>query len=102
MNRLWKQFFGNALSAQVNDIGAQGEWPTHPELLDWLAVEFRESGWDIKHMVQLIVSSATYRESSNLHPELRESDPENRLLASQNPRRLEAESAITPSPSRAC
>ncbi len=91
MNRLWKQFFGNALSAQVNDLGAQGEWPTHPELLDWLAVEFRESGWDVKHMVELIVTSAAYRQDSNLRPELREADPENRLLASQNPRRLEAE-----------
>ena len=91
VNRLWKQFFGNALSAQVNDLGAQGEWPTHPELLDWLAVEFRESGWDVKHMVELIVSSATYRQDSNLRLELREADPENRLLASQNPRRLEAE-----------
>jgi hypothetical protein len=91
VNRLWKQFFGNAISAQVNDLGAQGEWPTHPELLDWLAVEFRESGWDVKHMVKLIVTSATYRQDSNLHPELRETDPDNRLLASQNPRRLEAE-----------
>ncbi len=91
MNRLWKQFFGNALSAQVNDLGAQGEWPTHPELLDWLAVEFRESGWNVKHMVELIVSSAAYRQDSNLRRELREADPENRLLASQNPRRLEAE-----------
>jgi hypothetical protein len=91
VNRLWKQFFGNGLSAQVEDLGAQGEWPTHPELLDWLAVEFRESGWDVKHMVRLLVTSATYRESSSLRPELREIDPNNRLLASQNPRRLEAE-----------
>jgi hypothetical protein len=75
----------------VNDLGAQGEWPTHPELLDWLAVEFRESGWDVKHMVKLIVTSATYRQDSNLRRELREADPDNRLLASQNPRRLEAE-----------
>jgi hypothetical protein len=91
VNRLWKQFFGNAISAQVNELGAQGEWPTHPELLDWLAVEFRESGWNVKHIVKLIVMSATYRQDSNLRRELRESDPENRLLASQNPRRLEAE-----------
>ncbi|HZJ16375.1 MAG TPA: DUF1553 domain-containing protein, partial [Chthoniobacteraceae bacterium] len=91
MNRLWKQFFGNAISAQVNDLGAQGEWPTHPELLDWLAVEFRESGWDVKHMVRLIVTSATYQQDSNLRSELHEADPDNRLLASQNPRRLEAE-----------
>jgi len=75
----------------VDDLGAQGEWPTHPELLDWLSVEFRQSGWDVKHLVKLIVLSATYRQDSNLRPELRDSDPNNRLLASQNPRRLEAE-----------
>ena len=91
MNRLWKQFFGNALSAVVDDFGAQGEWPTHPELLDWLAVEFRESGWNVKKMVKLIVTSAAWQQSANLRPELRESDPHNRLLASQNPRRLDAE-----------
>ncbi len=91
MNRLWKQYFGNGLSGQVEDLGGQGEWPTHPELLDWLAVEFRDSGWNIKQMVRLIVTSATYRQSSSLRPELREADPNNRLLASQNPRRLEAE-----------
>jgi hypothetical protein len=91
VNRLWKQFFGNALSAQVDELGAQGEWPSHPELLDWLAVEFRESGWNVKHLVRLIVSSATYRQDANLRPELKDIDPQNRLLASQNPRRLEAE-----------
>src|SRR5439155_1824373 len=91
MNRLWKQLFGNGISGVLDDVGAQGEWPTHLELLDWLAVEFRESGWDVKHMVKLIVMSNTYRQSSNLRPELREVDPNNRLLASQNPRRLEAE-----------
>jgi len=91
VNRLWKQFFGNALSAQVEDLGAQGEAPSHPELLDWLSVEFRESGWDAKHMVRLLVTSATYKQGSNLRPELRDADPNNRLLASQNPRRLEAE-----------
>lgn len=91
MNRLWKQFFGNAISAQVEDLGAQGEWPSHPELLDWLAVEFRESGWDTKHMVRLIVMSAAYRRDSNLRRELLDVDPMNRLLATQNPRRLEAE-----------
>jgi hypothetical protein len=91
VNRLWRQFFGNGLSGQVEDLGAQGEWPTHPELLDWLAVEFRKSGWDVKHVVRLMVTSAVYRQSSDLRPELRERDPNNRLLASQNPRRLEAE-----------
>ncbi len=91
VNRLWKQFFGTGLSAVVDDLGAQGESPSHPELLDWLAVEFRESGWDVKHMVSLIMNSRTYRQSSNLRPELHDLDPGNRLLASQNPRRLEAE-----------
>ena len=91
MNRLWKQFFGTGISAVVDDLGAQGEWPTHPELLDWLAVEFMESGWDLKHMVKLMVVSSTYRQSSNPRPEIKETDPLNRLLASQSPRRLEAE-----------
>lgn len=91
MNRLWKQLFGNGISASVDDLGSQGEWPTHPALLDWLAVEFREGGWDLKSMVRMIVLSSTYRQSSNLRPELKDVDPNNRLLASQNPRRLEAE-----------
>jgi hypothetical protein len=91
VNRLWKEFFGKGISARLDDLGVQGEWPSHPELLDWLAVEFRESGWDVKHMVRLMVTSAAYRQSSNLRPELREIDPGNRLLAFQHPRRLEAE-----------
>lgn len=91
MNRLWKQFFGNALSLVVDDLGAQGEPPSHPELLDYIAAEFRDSGWDMQHMMKLFVMSATYRQSSSLRPELRDLDPNNRLLASQNPRRLDAE-----------
>ncbi len=91
MNRLWQQFFGVGLSAAVDDLGSQGELPSHPELLDWLASEFRDSGWDMKHMIRLIVTSRTYRQNSNLRPELKDSDPANRLLASQNPRRLDAE-----------
>jgi hypothetical protein len=91
VNRLWRQFFGNGLSAQVDDLGAQGEPPSHPELLDWLAVEFVESGWDVKHVVKLMVMSHTYRQSSSIRPELHDVDPSNRLLASQNPRRLDAE-----------
>ena len=91
MNRLWAQFFGTGLSAVVDDLGSQGELPSHPELLDWVASEFRETGWDFKHMIRLFVTSATYRQSSSLRPELRDTDPANRLLASQNPRRLEAE-----------
>lgn len=91
MNRMWKQFFGNALSAVVDDLGAQGEPPSHPELLDWLAAEFQESGWNVKHMVRLIVTSATYRQHSSQRQELQVIDPNNRLLAFQNPRRLDAE-----------
>jgi hypothetical protein len=91
VNRFWKQFFGVALATPVDDLGLQGEPPTHPELLDWLAVEFREKNWDVKQLVRLMVTSATYKQSSNLRRELRDIDPNNRWLASQNPRRLEAE-----------
>ena len=91
VNRLWKQFFGSGISNIVEDLGAQGESPSHPELLDWLAVEFRQNSWDVKHMVRLIATSSTYRQQSNLPMQLRESDPNDRLLAAQAPRRLEAE-----------
>ncbi len=91
MNRLWKQFFGSGLSGVLDDVGAQGDWPTHPELLDWLAVEFRDHGWNVKRMVKMLVMSSTYRQRSRQRPELREIDPTNRLLAQQAPRRLEAE-----------
>jgi len=91
VNRLWKQFFGTGLSAVVDDLGTQGEYPSHPELLDWLAVDFMDRGWDVKAMVREIVTSAAYRQSSTYRPELAEIDPGNRLLARQAPRRLEAE-----------
>lgn len=91
MNRLWAMYFGIGLSAAVDDLGSQGELPSHPELLDWLAAEFRDGGWDLRQMIRLIVTSATYRQSSDYRAELREADPANRLLAAQNPRRLEAE-----------
>jgi hypothetical protein len=91
MNRHWAAFFGRGLVRTVEDFGYQGERPTHPELLDWLAVTLVESGWSIKAMHRLIVTSATYRQSSRLTPELLARDPENRLLA-RGPRvRLEAE-----------
>jgi hypothetical protein len=90
-NRLWAMYFGIGLSAVVDDLGSQGELPSHPELLDWLAAEFRDGGWDLRQMIRLIVTSATYRQSSDYRAELREADPANRLLAAQNPRRLEAE-----------
>ena len=91
MNRLWKQLFGTGLSSVVDDLGAQGEPPSHPELLDWLAAEFRDSGWNTKHLIRLLVTSTTYRQHSSQRVEYKDLDPANRLLASQNPRRLEAE-----------
>ena len=91
MNRLWQIFHGSGLSANLDDLGSQGEPPSHPELLDWLAGEFRDHGWDVKRMARLMVTSRTYRQSSSLRPELKEIDPNNRWLASQNPRRLDAE-----------
>ena len=90
-NRLWKQFFGKGLSNVLDDLGNQGEWPSHPQLLDWLAVEFRESGWDVKHLVRLMVTSRTYRQVSASRADLTEKDPANRLLAEQSARRLDAE-----------
>jgi hypothetical protein len=75
----------------LDDFGAQGAWPTHPELLDWLAVEFRDSGWNVKHLVKLMATSATYRQSSAMPAALRERDPYNKLLARQGRWRLDAE-----------
>jgi hypothetical protein len=91
MNRLWKQFFGTGLSRVLDDLGAQGEPPTNPALLDYLACEFMDSGWDMKHMVRLIVTSQTYRQTSQASNELRAQDPLNRWLARQSPIRIEAE-----------
>jgi hypothetical protein len=81
VNRYWQLFFGNGLVKTAEDFGVQGEKPSHPELLDWLAREFIESGWDVKHLHKLIVTSAAYRQSSKVSPALAERDPENRLLA---------------------
>ncbi|MSR57586.1 MAG: DUF1553 domain-containing protein [Planctomycetaceae bacterium] len=91
VNRLWKLYFGAALSRNVDDLGSQGAWPTHPELLDWLAGRLIDSGWDVKHVIRLIVTSATYRQSSIASAEARERDPENRWLSHQSQFRLEAE-----------
>jgi hypothetical protein len=81
VNRVWQTYFGTGLVASSEDFGLQGELPSHPELLDWLAVEFMDSGWDIKRLQRLIVGSATYRQSSRITPELWQRDPDNRLLA---------------------
>lgn len=90
-NRLWAMFFQTGVSRVINDFGMQGEWPEHPELLDRLAAEFIESGWDVKHLVKTIVLSRTYQQSSVGSAELQHRDPQNRLLARQMPRRLDAE-----------
>src|SRR5262249_50751567 len=104
VNRLWRQFFGAGLSRALDDFGSQGEWPSHPELLDWLASEFmhptqragewasgragetnpQSHDWDVKHIIRAIVLSHTYRQSSLSNPQLDERDPDNRLLARQS------------------
>jgi len=91
VNRYWYMLFGTGIVKTVEDFGSQGEWPSHPALLDWLAIDFVESGWNVKRMIRNIVTSSTYRQSSRITPELLERDPENRLLA-RGPRfRLEGE-----------
>jgi hypothetical protein len=91
VNRLWEQLFGAGLVRSSENFGVQGEPPTHPELLDWLATEFVRLGWDVKAIQKTIVMSATYRQSSRVSPELLAKDPENRLLARQGRFRLPAE-----------
>ncbi len=91
MNREWGRLFGTGLVKTVEDLGVQGEWPSHPELLDWLAVEFVESGWDLRHMMRLMATSAAYRQQSTLREELLETDPNNRLLARAPRFRMDAE-----------
>jgi len=91
VNRLWKIYFGEALSRKVDDLGAQGKPPTHPELLDHLAHDFVQSGWDVKRMIKTIVMTRAYRQSSIATPELKEKDPYNELIARQGRFRLDAE-----------
>jgi len=111
VNRMWRQFFGVGLSKTLDDLGSQGEWPTHPDLLDWLAAEFmhpvecgmpnaecgmKTHDWDVKHIIRLIVTSHTYRQSSNPQspspsPQSNERDPDNRLFARQSRFRVDAE-----------
>jgi len=91
VNRFWQEVFGTALVRTAGDFGVSGELPSHPELLDWLAVEFRETGWDVKRLFKLLVTSATYRQSAATSPEKLEKDQHNRLL-SRGPRfRMDAE-----------
>jgi len=91
VNRFWQMYFGTGIVKTVEDFGSQGEWPSHPELIDWLATEFIRTGWDVKALQKLIVTSAAYRQSSKATPDLLQRDPENRLLA-RGPRvRLPAE-----------
>jgi hypothetical protein len=91
VNRIWQAYFGTGLVATPEDFGTQGDKPSHPELLDWLAVEFMDRGWSLKELHRWIVTSATYRQASRVTPELLEKDPQNRLLA-RGPRfRAEAE-----------
>jgi hypothetical protein len=91
VNRMWQEFFGKGLVRTSEDFGTQGERPTHPELLDWLASEFMANGWSMKHMHKTIVMSAAYRQSSNTRKELVTKDPDNSLLARQGRLRLPAE-----------
>lgn len=91
VNRLWMLLFGQAIARTTEDLGTQGALPSHPELLDWLAVEFRQSGWDVKHLVRLVVTSETYRQSSATTPARMRADPTNQYLARQGRFRLDAE-----------
>lgn len=91
VNRVWMRYFGKGLVETENDFGVQGSYPTHPELLDWLSAWFVKQGWSMKALHELIVTSRTYRQSSEHRHELAESDPLNRLLARQNRLRVDAE-----------
>jgi hypothetical protein len=90
INRLWQQFFGRGIVKTPDDFGLQGALPSHPELLDWLAVEFRESGWDVQHMIRLIMESKTYRQIAVVTPAILAKDPENVLLARGPRHRLDS------------
>src|SRR5690606_38372577 len=91
VNRIWQAYFGNGLCSTPEDLGTQSEPPSHPELLDWLAVELIDSGWSLKHIHRLIVTSKTYRQSSHVTQPLLERDPYNRLLARGARFRVDAE-----------
>ena len=81
VNRIWEQYFGRGLVETSEDFGSQGEKPTHPELLDWLAVEFMDRNWSMKAMHRLIVTSSAYRQTSAISPEVLAADPYNKLIS---------------------
>ena len=91
MNRIWLHYFGRGIVETENDFGSQGDAPSHPQLLDWLATELVRQGWSAKAVHRLIVTSSTYRQSSDARPDLAVTDPGNRLLARQGRVRLDAE-----------
>jgi hypothetical protein len=91
VNRYWQMIFGRGLVATANDFGNQGAMPTHPELLDWLALDFKESGWDLRKLIRKMVTSNTYKQSSKANSKLRELDPNNEFLARGSSYRLQAE-----------
>jgi len=91
VNRVWMRYFGYGFVETENDFGTKGSYPTHPGLLDWLALQFVEQGWSMRKLHKLIVTSATYRQSSNNRPELNDIDSRNTLLARQNRLRFDAE-----------
>ncbi|HET8736688.1 MAG TPA: PSD1 and planctomycete cytochrome C domain-containing protein, partial [Pricia sp.] len=91
VNRLWAMLFGKGIVETSGDFGVQGSLPTHPKLLDWLAVDFMEHGWDIKYLLKKIILSATYQQRSDMRPELEKADPENKLLARAPRFRMSAE-----------
>lgn len=91
VNRLWAMFFGRGIARDLGDNGSQGGWPSHPELLDWLAVELVDSGWDLRHVIRSIVTSRAYRQASTARADLAVADPANVLLGRQRSWRLEAE-----------
>jgi mono/diheme cytochrome c family protein len=91
VNRMWQKYFGRGIVDTENDFGTQGDKPTHPEVLDWLALEFMEKGWSRKAVHRLIVTSATYRQASLTRPDAASVDPDNKLLSRQNRLRLDAE-----------
>lgn len=91
VNRIWQELFGAGIVTTVDDFGTRSEAPSHPELLDWLATQFRDGGWSRKQLIRLIVTSSTYRQSANARPDLQDRDPSNRLLARQSRLRLPAE-----------